>query len=143
MLSIDRDFGKELSDVMNDTNRRWRMASSPLFDEYDELCDRCEALTDDDDIITKIEITVEVVNLTMEMIYSDIEKGLILPKEEIIEFIKHYLLINDTKKLKTLAYFLNTYYKSDFLINKLQKSIKEEKYETSAVIKVLLETKSL
>jgi len=143
MLSIDRDFGKELSDVMNDTNRRWRMAKSPLFEEYENLCDECGALTEEDSMIVKIEITVKIVDLTMEMIYDDIEKGLILPEEEIIDFIKHFLQKNDMKKLRTLSYFLNTYYSNEFLLEKMKISIEEENYELSSIIKELLAIDSL
>jgi len=141
MISLFHDFGKAESNGKNSLNRKFRLNSSPAYDNLIDLLDKSNESAENGDFDKVIELLERKRHLELEIVYDDIRNGLILPEEEIVEFIDHYLNEMDIVKLKMLSYILNTYYSNEFLVEKIEETINNEEYELSAVIKELLEIK--
>ena len=124
-------------------NRSWRLASASVNERLTKVTDLLAVATESGDDNELIKAHAFKADMIYDIVYDDIRDGLILPDYEIVELLDFFMIDNDTKKMNYLAWILNTYYKSDFLTEKMTESINKEDYELSSIIKNLLNIKVL
>jgi len=66
--------------------------------------------------------------------YTTIENGYIIEKEVMFDLVNYFNKVKHTEKVEFLLTILNKYYK-DYLVEKYNESINEEKYEVCQLLK--------
>jgi len=136
----DPNFGKK-----DERNRWWRLSTIKNMERLDVILDKLLIVTRSDDYTNLADLIIENKSIEFDILYDDIRNGLILPENDIIEFINYFIENKElhNKKLIYLSWILNTYFKSNFLTIMMNDFIEKEEYENAAFVKFLLNVKNM
>lgn len=118
-------------------NRSFRLSNDSVMKRLQVTKDKFNIAMENNCYDEMNDIFIENLNIEFDVAYDDIRNGLFLPVEDIIEFLEHYISLNDMKKVKYLSYMLNNYYKSEFFNDKMFDAINIEAYEDAALFRDL------
>jgi hypothetical protein len=90
------------------------------------------------DVLKNHKIDWEYLTIAQKYIYEtrydDVRNGLILPYNELLDFLKFYTEISYDKRVKYVSWMLNKYYSKN-LLKDMNTNVYNENYEFAAVLR--------